>query len=97
MRRLVVNEEHQEAHEQEQPHQHQPHETSYLDFLATHPPVFVETTDAPEADSWLCTIEAKFGLLRCFEVQKTLFIAQQFCGSVSVWWVTFTTTLPNGY
>jgi hypothetical protein len=69
----------------------------YSDFLATHPPVFTEAMDPLEADSWLCMTETKFGLLRCSEMQKTLFVAKQLHGSVSAWWVIFTTTLPDGY
>jgi hypothetical protein len=53
--------------------------------------------DPLEADSWLCTTEAKFGLLHYSETQKTLFVAQQLRGSMSAWWATFTTTLPDGY
>jgi hypothetical protein len=37
--------------------------------------VFTEATDLPVADSWLRTTEAKFGLLRYSEMQKTLFVA----------------------
>jgi hypothetical protein len=67
-----------------------------LDFLVAHPPVFAEATDPLEADSWLHTIEAKFGLLHWSETQKT-FVTQQLRGSASAWWSTFTTTLPDGY
>jgi hypothetical protein len=42
-------------------------ETSYTDFLATHPPTFAEATDPLEADNWLCIIKSKFGLLHCTE------------------------------
>jgi hypothetical protein len=101
MQRLVVNEEHREARElqQQQPHQHQQHEISYSDFLAIHLPVFIEATDPLEADSLLCTSEAKFSLLRCSEMQTTmmLFTAQQLYGPASAWWVTFTATLPDSY
>jgi hypothetical protein len=70
---------------------------SYSDFLATHLPVFAEATDPLEAKSWLRTTQAKFILLRCSEMQKMLFVAQQLRGSVSAWWVTFTATLRDGY
>jgi hypothetical protein len=46
------------------------------DFLVRHPPVFTEATDMPEANSWLRTIEAKFSLVHCMEMHKTLFVAQ---------------------
>jgi hypothetical protein len=91
MQRLVVNEEHREASELLQ----QQHETSYLDFLVTHPPVFTKVMDLLEADSWLHMTEAKFDLLRCSEMQKMLFLAQHIHRSVSAWWVTYTSTLPN--
>jgi hypothetical protein len=35
--------------------------------------------------------------LRCTEVQKTLFAAQQLRGDASVWWVKYTTTHPVDY
>jgi hypothetical protein len=38
-----------------------------LDFLATHPLVFVDATGPLEADSRLRTTESKFGLLHCTE------------------------------
>jgi hypothetical protein len=47
--------------------------TTYGDFAATHPPLFTEAGEPLEADYWLHAIESKFGLLRCMEVQKTLF------------------------
>jgi hypothetical protein len=59
--------------------------------------MFVEATDLLEADSYLHMTEAKFGLLRCSETQKMLFVAQQLCGSASACWGTFTATIPDGY
>jgi hypothetical protein len=38
-----------------------------------------------------------FGLLHCSEMQKRMFMAQQLCGSTSVWWASFTATLPDGH
>jgi hypothetical protein len=57
-----------------------PHETSYLDFSETRPPLFVKAEDPLEADEWIRVIEQKFGLLRCSETQKPLFAAQQLRG-----------------
>jgi hypothetical protein len=51
-------------------------ETSYTDFLVTHPAMFAKVIDLLEVDYWLCIIESKFGLLHCSEIQKTLFAAQ---------------------
>jgi hypothetical protein len=49
--------------------QHQQHQdSSYLDFLATQPPVFVEMMDLLEANHWLRVTESKFGLLHCTEL-----------------------------
>jgi hypothetical protein len=47
--------------------------TTYSDFTVTHPPLFTEARETLEADHWLRVMESKFGLLRCTEVQKTLF------------------------
>jgi hypothetical protein len=40
---------------------------SYLDFVATHPPVFSGAKDPLDADDWLHNTESKFGLLHCTE------------------------------
>jgi hypothetical protein len=71
--------------------------TTYSDFAAMHPPLFTEAGEPLEADHWLQVMESKFGLLRCTEVQKTLFVAQQLRGDVSVWWANYTTTRPVDY
>jgi hypothetical protein len=73
MRRLVENGECRGAKHQ-QP-RHQDRDSSYSDFLVTPSPVFANATDSLEADSWLRTMESKFGLLHCTEYQKTLYIA----------------------
>jgi hypothetical protein len=75
MRRLVENNEHHEA-ERLQP-RHQERDSSYSDFLATHPPVFADETGPLKADSWLRTTESKFRLLHCTEFEKTLYTTQQ--------------------
>jgi hypothetical protein len=49
--------------------------TTYSDFAATHPPLFTKAGEPLEADHWLQVMESKFKLLRCTEVQKTLFTA----------------------
>jgi hypothetical protein len=66
-----------------------PHETSYMDFSETRPPLFVKAEDPLEADEWIRVIEQKFGLLRCTEIQKPLFAAQQLRGHASTWWGNF--------
>jgi hypothetical protein len=50
--------------------------SSYVEFLATHPPTFIEASEPLEADHRLHTVESKFDLLHCTENQKTLFVAQ---------------------
>jgi hypothetical protein len=75
MRRLAENNERRGA-ERQQP-QHQERDSLYLDFLATHLPVFSDVTDPLEADSWLHTTESKFRLLHYTEYQKTLYAVQQ--------------------
>jgi hypothetical protein len=42
-------------------------------------------------------MESKLGLLRCIEVQNTLFAAQQLWGDASVWWANYTATRPTDY
>jgi hypothetical protein len=75
MRRLVEND---ECRGVERPQRrHQERDSSYYDFLATHPLGFTDATDPLEVDNWLCTTESKFGLLHCAEFQKTLYVAQQ--------------------
>jgi hypothetical protein len=71
--------------------------TTYSDFAATHPPLFTEVGEPLEADHWLWVMESKFGLLRCTEVQKTLFAAQQLRGDASAWWSNYTATRPVDY
>jgi hypothetical protein len=71
--------------------------TTYSDFASTHPPLFTEAGEPLEADHWLRVMEFKFGLLRCTEVQKTLFTAQQLRGDASAWWANYTATRPVGY
>jgi hypothetical protein len=83
MRRLIENDKRRGA-ECQQP-RHQERDSSYSDFLATHPPVFVDAIDPLEVDSWLRTTESKFGLLHCIEYQKTLYAAHQLRGAVNAW------------
>jgi hypothetical protein len=70
MRRLVENNEHRGAEHQQPRHQER---DSLYSFLATHPPVFADATGPLEVDSWLRTMEYKFGLLHCTEYQKTMY------------------------
>jgi hypothetical protein len=71
--------------------------TTYVDFLATHPPTFTEAGEPPEANHWLRTIESKFGLLHCTEHQKTLFASQQLLDNSGAWWANFTAALPTNF
>jgi hypothetical protein len=72
-----------------------PAPTTYSDFAATHPPLFTEAGEPLKADRWLRVMECKFGLLRCTEVQRTLFAAQQLRGDTSTWWANYTATHPR--
>ena len=47
-----------------------PAETDYVGFLATQPPLFHKEDDPLEADAWIHTIEDKFSILNCTEVDK---------------------------
>jgi hypothetical protein len=92
MRSLIENDERRGAVRQ-QP-RHQERDSSYSDFLATHPSVFADATDSLEADNWLHTTESKFGLLHCIEYQKTLYTSQQLRSAAGAWWASYIATLP---
>jgi hypothetical protein len=95
MRRLVENDERRGA-ERQQP-RHQERDSSYSDFLATHLLVFADASDPLEADSWLRTMESKFGLLHCTKYQKSLYAAQQLRGATGAWWGSFIAILPDDH
>jgi hypothetical protein len=78
-------------------YQQGPRETSYLDFSETRSPLFVKAEDPLEADEWFCVIEQKIGLLRCSEIQKPLFAAQQLRGPASTWWGNFVAVQPANH
>jgi hypothetical protein len=67
--------------------------TSYSEFLVTHPPLFFRGKDPLEADDWLRTTESKFSLLHCTEYQKTLYATQQLRGPAGAWWASYTAAL----
>jgi hypothetical protein len=74
MRVLVQNEAHRGAgHPQH--HRQQDMNTSYSNFVATHPSVFSGAKDPLDADDWLHTTESKFSLLHCTEYHKTFYAA----------------------
>ena len=52
-------------------------ESTYVDFTDTRPPMFSKADEPLEADDWLRSIEQKFELIHCTEVQKPRFAAQQ--------------------
>jgi hypothetical protein len=68
--------------------------TSYSNFLATHPLVFAGAKYPLDADDWLHTTESKFCLLHCTEYQKTLYAAQQLRGPAGAQWASYTAALP---
>jgi hypothetical protein len=74
-----------------------PAPTTYDDFAATHPPLFIEVGEPLEADHWHRVIESKFGLLHYIEMQKTLFAAQQLRGDTNAWWANYVVTCPTDY
>jgi hypothetical protein len=74
-----------------------PRKTSYLDFSETCPPLFVKAEDPLEANEWVWVIEQKFGLIRCTETQKPLFVAQQLRGPASTWWGNYVAIQPAGH
>jgi hypothetical protein len=95
MRKLIENDE-RRGTECQQP-RHQERDSLYSDFLATHPPVLADAIDPLEVDSWLRTTESKFGLLRCTEYPKTLYVAQQLRCAAGAWWAFHIATLPDDH
>ena len=73
-----------------------PAETDYVGFLATQPPLFHKADDPLEADACICTIEDKFSILNCTEMDKVAFAAQQLRGPAKIWWVNHKALLPAG-
>jgi hypothetical protein len=71
--------------------------TTYGDFVATHPPIFIEAGEPLEANHLLCAIDSKFGLLHYTEQQKIPFTVQQLWGDASTWWTNYTTARPADY
>ena len=71
-----------------------PVETDYVGFLATQPPLFHKADDPLEADAWIRTIEDKFSILNCAEMDKAAFAAQQLRGPAKIWWVNHKALLP---
>ena len=72
-----------------------PAETDYVGFLATQPPLFHKADDPLEVDAWICTIEDKFSILNCTEVNKAAFASQQLRGTAKIWWVNHKALLPD--
>ena len=72
-------------------------DNTYHDFLKTHPPVFHKAKEPLETEDWIRTIELKFSLIHCSDVQKTQFAVQQLQGPIGAWWVSFLATQPKGH
>jgi hypothetical protein len=74
MTQLIQNETRRGAEQPQHP-RCQDMNTSYLELLSTHLPLFSGAKDPLDADDWLRTTESKFGLLHCTEYQKSLYAA----------------------
>jgi hypothetical protein len=53
-----------------------PCDTTYLVLSETRPSLFVKAEEPLQVDEWVRVMEQKFGLIRCSEIQKPLFVAQ---------------------
>jgi hypothetical protein len=91
---LLIQNEARRGAERPQHPRYQDMNTSYSEFLVTHPPLFSGGRDPLETDDWLRTIESKFSVLNCTEYQKTLYVAQQLRGLAGAWWASYTAALP---
>jgi hypothetical protein len=54
---------------------------TYLYFLKTNPPIFHRAQEPLEAEDWIRTLEQKFSLIQCNNIQKTQYVVQQLQGS----------------
>ena len=75
---------------------HDRQEATYVDFTDTRPPVFTKVDEPLEADDWLRTMEQKFDLIPCMEMQKPVFVAQQLRLAASAWWANLVAMQPTG-
>ncbi|GJN31847.1 hypothetical protein PR202_gb20298 [Eleusine coracana subsp. coracana] len=96
LHRLVDIMSHLAGHGGHRNNNNQPRQSTYSNFLSTHPPTFERAREPLDADHWLRQTETKFGLLECTEHQKVLFAAQQLQGSASVLWANYEASLPAG-
>jgi hypothetical protein len=87
---LLIHNEARHGAEHPQHPRYQDMNTSYSEFLVTHPPLFSRGKDPLEADDWLHTTKSKFSLFHCTEYQKTLYAAQHLKGPAGAWWVSYT-------
>jgi hypothetical protein len=71
-----------------------PRETTYQEFSETRLPLFIKAEEPLEANEWVRVMEQKFGFIRCTEIQKPLFAAQQLRGPASTWWANFAAIQP---
>jgi hypothetical protein len=74
-----------------------PRDTSYIEFSETRPPLFVKAEEPLEDDEWVRVMEQKYGLIRCTEIHKPLFAAQQLRGPARTWWANFSAIQPVGH
>ena len=96
IRQLVQRQHNQPRSQQRGREDHIPQVAGYQEFFGTQPPLFHQTNEPLDAEAWLRTIESKLALLPvpCFEANKTLFAAQQLCGTARTWWDNYCAMLP---
>jgi hypothetical protein len=68
-----------------------------MDFLETHPPIFIKAEEPLEAGEWIQAMEQKFGLIRCTETHKPLYDAQQLRCPANTWWANFVAIQREGH
>ena len=96
IRQLVQGQQNQPRSQQRGREDYIPPAAGYQEFFGTQPQLFHKIDEPLCANAWLRTIESKFALLPvpCFEANKTLFAAQQLCGTTRIWWDNYCATLP---
>ena len=56
--------------------------------------MFTKADEPLEADDWLRTMEQKFDLIPCTEMQKPVFAVQQLRGAAGAWWANLVAMQP---
>jgi hypothetical protein len=68
--------------------------SSFMDFMDTKPPSFIEAEEPLQTEQWLNTVEQKFRLLQLTVGLKAEHAAHQLQGPAGIWWNQYREALP---